>query len=728
MKKMSKLFTLSATSVLVGAAFVGVASADQQFSDVKPSSSHYDSINTLAELGLINGFEDGTFRPNTNVTRGQAAKMIVSAFNLGDVNPKNPNFTDVPANNEYLPYIATLKSLGIVQGYSDGTYGVSNPITRAQMAKMISLALNLTSTNTHPFTDTYPDALTNQYIANLYNHKITNGTSATTFSPTKSVTRGQLASFITRAMPLSNNQFTLSILHTNDVHSHVEAYPKLYSAIKDQHSIRSNTLLLDAGDITTGTLYFNEFSGEAEMTFMNALGYDAATFGNHEFDLGSSPEGHTALKNLVANAKFPFVTANVDFSADSLFDALYENSITTSPIAGKIRAGFVQTIGTENVGVFGLTTAETKDISSPGSVTFKNYITSAQNVVNQFESMNVDKIVVLSHLGFDDAETVDNDQMLAKYVDGIDIIVGSHSHTQLDAPVIVDKNATGVAKDPTIIVQAYQYGDFLGTLDVQFDKTGVVTNYRGSLVKVADYEATQDMLDILAPFAQKISETSNKEIGVTLSNELPNPRVSDANNTTGISVRNSETILGNIITDGMKSKAQNYSSEPVIMSVQNGGGIRSSINAGPITVGEVITVLPFGNTLALVHLSGAEIKQMFETSLRNAPSENGGFLHVSGAKLVYDSSKPVNERVVSIEYTNSNGEYVALDDNTTYVIATNAFTAKGGDGFEILAKAYSEGRVTDLGLSDWENFRDHLQSLTTIPTELEGRIIDSAAK
>ena len=129
-----------------------------------------------------------------------------------------------------------------------------------------------------------------------------------------------------------------------------------------------------------------------------------------------------------------------------------------------------------------------------------------------------------------------------------------------------------------------------------------------------------------------------------------------------------------------------------------------------------------------MNLTGAEIKETFETSLKNLPGENGGFLHVSGAKVEYDSSKPAGQRVVSIAYKNAEGTYTPIDDHQTYTIATNAFTAKGGDGFTVLAKAYSEGRVTDLGLSDWENFRDHLVSLGTVNPQLEGRIVDVAGK
>ena len=145
----------------------------------------------------------------------------------------------------------------------------------------------------------------------------------------------------------------------------------------------------------------------------------------------------------------------------------------------------------------------------------------------------------------------------------------------------------------------------------------------------------------------------------------------------------------------------------VIMAFQNGGGIRAAIEAGPITVGEVITVLPFGNTLATMDVTGAELKEAFEISFKSYPIENGGFLHVSGAKVEFDSSKPAGQRVVSIKYKNADGTYTEIKDAKKYTVATNAFTAKGGDGYDVFKKAYAEGRVTDLGLSDWENLKNN---------------------
>lgn len=523
--------------------------------------------------------------------------------------------------------------------------------------------------------------------------------------------------------------FNLSIMHVNDIHANTDKAPKLVTAVKEVRTQKPDALLLNAGDVFSGTLYFNEFLGQADLAFMNLMKVDAMTFGNHEFDLGSSTDGHKALVDFIEAAKFPFVSANVDFSKDEKFTGLFNTKIPTTSKNGNIYTGIVKEVNGEKVGIFGLTTAETKDIASPGAVTFSDYIKDAERMVAEFEAMGVNKIVALTHIGFDDNAAMDNDQVLAANVDGIDVIVGGHSHTQLDKPVVVDKDEKGAAKDKTIIVQAYQYSDYLGTLDVEFDKRGVVVGHAGKLIETKGKAEDAEAVELLKPYKDKIAAVNKEEIGVTLENALVSPRTSDVGYVPGTSVRASETILGNLITDGMLSKAQQYvKDKKVIMSFQNGGGIRAGIGAGPITVGEVITVLPFGNTLATMEITGAELKEAFEISFKEYPKENGGFLHVSGAKVKFDSSKPAGERVVSISYKNEDSSYSEIDlkDNETkYTIATNAFTAKGGDGYDVLKRAYAEGRVTDLGLSDWENLREQLiANKNNIPTEIEGRIVD----
>ncbi|MFF5994967.1 5'-nucleotidase C-terminal domain-containing protein [Lysinibacillus sp. KU-BSD001] len=738
---------LFATVGAVTASLVAVSGVSAAgFTDVDAKNSHYENILTLHEAGVINGYADGTFKPSKPVTRGQAAKMLVNAFGLTK-GPGTASFTDVPASNEYAEAIEILASYGFIKGYADGSFKPAEEITRGQFAKMVTSIFEITGKGANPFTDVASSSEYYEAIIALYENGLTTGTTAKTYSPDANVTRGQLASFIVRGLawleaaveepeepteqpeqPTEENTFDLSILHVNDTHANVAKFPKLVTAVKEYRAQNEDALLLHAGDVLSGTLYFNEFHGKADLALMKLMNFDAMTLGNHEFDLGGSEEGHQALVDFIKGANFPVLSANADFTKDAKFADIANYEHTADYVDGHLYKGIIKEVNGEKVGIFGLTTEHTEDTSSPGNVDLTNYLEAAEEAVAAFEAQGVNKIIALTHIGYDDNPLVDNDIELAKNVEGIDVIVGGHTHTQLDEPIIVDTNTVGVAKDATLIVQAYQYADYLGTLDVTFNEEGVVTEYAGELIKLADVVEDEEALKILAPFKEQVDKVATNEIGVTLKAELTNPRQSSESDTPGESVRANETILGNLITDGMRAKAQKFTDKKVVMALQNGGGIRAAIPAGNVTVGQVITVLPFGNTLALMDTTGAELQAAFEVSVQQLPKENGGFLHVSGARVTYDSSKPTGERVVSIELLNADGTYTAIEADKTYTVATNAFTAKGGDGFDMFAKAYAEGRVTDLGLSDWENFAEHLKGLKTIPTEIEGRIIDKVAK
>lgn len=718
----------AATAVLATAAVAAPAqAADVTFTDVPATHTHAAAIYELANAGILSGYGDNTFGPGKDVTRGQLAKIIANVLQLDTENVEDPAFTDVPKGHQYYGAVAALKQANIISGYGDDTYGVKDSLTRGQMAKILTKAFDLTVQGE---ATTFSDVpATNQYkeaIDALATNNVTTGLGDGSYGVQQHVTRGQLASFISRASKVdtSTAAFNLMVMHQNDIHANLDNMPKTVTAVKQLRAEHENALYLNAGDSFSGTLYFNEFEGKADVEMLNLLGVDAFTLGNHEFDLGASPEGHQALVDFIKAANFPIVSSNVDVSKDEKFDGLFTDGVTENAQAGHMYNAIVKEVDGEKVGIFGLTTAETVDIASPGSIAFENYIEEAQKAVQQLEAQGINKIIALTHLGYDDNAAVDNDQELAKYVTGIDLIVGGHSHTQLDEATVVDKDAAGAAKDATIIVQAYQYNEFLGTVNVAFDEEGkvLVEETASELIAVKDFEADAEAAALLAPYAAKLEEIRTTSIGVEAKEALTNPRSSDADNTTGISVRNSETALGNYITEGMLQKAQTLNKN-VVMAFQNGGGIRASIDAGDITVGEVITVLPFGNTLATMDVTGAELKLAFEHSFKEYPKESGGFLHVAGARVTVDPSKSVGERIVSIEYKNEAGEFVATEADTLYTVATNAFTAKGGDGFDMFATAYAEGRVTDLGLSDWENLREYLQQQQEITNTPKGTIV-----
>ncbi|WP_400246126.1 5'-nucleotidase C-terminal domain-containing protein [Niallia sp. JL1B1071] len=518
----------------------------------------------------------------------------------------------------------------------------------------------------------------------------------------------------------NNDSFKLTIMHMNDTHAHADLLPNMITAIKDVRAEDPEALLFDAGDVFSGTLYFNEFHGKADLALLNMMDLDAMVFGNHEFDLGSSENAHKSLSEFVSAAKFPLLGTNVDFSGDAFMNKLVKNEFTDSPEDGKVFDGIVKEVNGEKIGIFGLTTEDTANISSPVNVKFLNYIKEAERAVQAFEGMGINKIIAVTHLGYDSNPDFGNDLQLATYVDGIDVVVGGHSHTQLTEPVVVKQDENGTEKDPTVVVQAYQYSQLLGKLQVEFDENGVVIGQAGQLIDVASKEADSKAVEVLAPYKEKITQLSTQESGAIAKKTLANPRLTNSD----VSVRANETELGNLVTDAMLAKAKERYPETVI-AFQNGGGIREAIEEGPITVGEIIAVLPFGNDPVVVELSGEEIKQILEHSVSQAPAESGGFLHVAGMKFTYDSTKESGSRVVSM-YVNVNGEFQEIQANQKYLVTTNNFTAKGGDGFDVFAKAYQEGRVQDIGEIDWEQLRKYMvEDLGgVVDPVLEGRITD----
>lgn len=520
---------------------------------------------------------------------------------------------------------------------------------------------------------------------------------------------------VTLDVPYEVTGYELSVMHTNDTHAALKYAPNRATAVKQVRAENPDALLIDAGDVFSGSLYFNEFKGQADLKLMNYMKYDLMVPGNHEFDLGTE-QGHKELSNFVRYANFPFVSSNVDYSGDQYMKNLYRDETTEKAYNGRLYEGVIKVVDGKKVGFFGLTTEETASIASPGPIQFQNYIAEAKKAVAAFEAMGVNQIVAVSHLGYNDNPNVDNDLLLAENVDGIDVIIGGHTHSRLNAPVVISEGKT----EPTVIVQAFQYSEFLGTLDVEFDKDGKIVSHAGKLIDVKVLEPDARAISLLAPFKEDVDKISLEPIGVTLKAELTNPR--DEGDITAPSVRKQETALGNLIADGMLAKAKEYDAN-VIAAVQNAGGIRAGIDEGPVTTGEVITVLPFGNTLAVMELTGAELLAALERSVSVYPRESGGFLQVSGLKVEFDSSKPANERIVSVTYNNGTAD-VAIEASGSYKIATNFYTAQGGDNYAEFEAAFKDGRVTDLGLSDWENLRDHMLSLGEITPTVEDRIKD----
>ena len=490
--------------------------------------------------------------------------------------------------------------------------------------------------------------------------------------------------------------FALTILHTNDVHAHYDSFEpwgepiqggvaRLKMAIDVERNGADPVLLLDAGDQFQGTLFFTVGGAEVVADVMNELGYNAMCLGNHEFDAGPAE-----LAAFIDLADFPVLSANTD-------------AVDDPDLSGAILPYEIFLFDRGPAAVIGLTTEHTAIASSPGpDVRFLDAIATAQRTVGELEERGIEVIVALTHLGYE------RDLELAGSVDGIDVIVGGHSHTLLDPYPTVTTSASG---EPVLVVTAYEWGRRLGRLDVLFTDDGLVDSYSGRMVFIDEsIPEDEEMLDVLAEYRPAIDALMTRVVGAT-DVDLNGARED---------VRVRETNLGDLICDAMLWKTENLDAT---IAVQNGGGIRASIPTGEITMGQVLEVLPYGNQISVLSLSGAQLTEALENGVNQVEDGAGCFAHVGGMRYTFDPSAEPGARIVSVEiWDAASGAYVDLDPDATYTLATNNFLADGGDGYEMLAEA-SDRYDTGWLLSD--TLAEFLAEQGPVTPEVEGRIGES---
>ncbi len=507
----------------------------------------------------------------------------------------------------------------------------------------------------------------------------------------------------------AQDSYELTIMHTNDVHGHHEPQrngdggaARQATVVQQIRAEGGNSLLLDAGDRFTGTLFHVQHRGQDSVEIMNAIGYDAIVLGNHEFN-----EGSEKLAEFVQGLDLPTVSANIDFSEDPY-------------LAGLVAPSVVLDVGGESIGIIGLTTPETVILNLPSKdlVFHENLAEITQEQVDSLSAQGIDKIIVLSHLGYAP------DLEVAQAVSGVDIVVGGHTNTFLSNaysgalggyPTVLE-SASG---EPVLVVQANTKTIYLGRLDVEFDGAGVLTDWDGDAILLSRYIAPDpELSEIIADLAAPIAELTSQPVGET-SVDLTgaSPRL----------CRIEECLLGNVITDAMLEDTG------VDIVLQNGGGIRADIAQGAVSLGDVLNVLPFGNLISTFELTGADVLAALENGVgrvevdeNNNPMVDGAsgrFLQVAGLRFTFDATQEPGSRIVSAEVM-QDGEFVALDMEAVYTIASNDYLRSGGDGFSILEtnamNAYDAGRPLDQVVADY------IAANSPLSVELEGRITHQA--
>lgn len=505
------------------------------------------------------------------------------------------------------------------------------------------------------------------------------------------------------------------ILHTNDVHGRIVEEKGVIGDAKlatviEQERAKSNqtTLVVDAGDAFQGLPISNSTKGEARAEILNQMQYDAMAVGNHEFDFGLDE-----VKKYKEILKFPLLSSNTYVNGARLFEA--------STIVDKDK-----TVEGDEFVVIGVTTPETATKTHPKNVkgvTFTDPISEVNKVIEEVqakaraEGKDYKHYVVLAHLGVDTTTPIEwrgstlaealskNPRLKGKRVTVID----GHSHT----------------------VESTTYGD-----NVTYNQTGSYLHNVGKItyksrqllgnptqIPAADAKklpANPTVEKLVKDIKQKYDAKNAVEVVSNSPVELNGDREN---------VRVRETNLGNVVADSLYQYGQTGFSHPTDIAVTNGGGLRETIAKGkPITKGNVIAVLPFGNTISQIQVTGQQVLDMFEKSLgsilqvdkdgKKVLDENGqpllepsgGFLQVSGVKVYYDTNLPSGKRVLAIQVKNrTTGRYDLLDLAKTYYLATNDFLAAGGDGYTMLGGAREEGPSMDAAFEEYLKTADLTQ-------------------
>lgn len=586
----------------------------------------------------------------------------------------------------------------------------------------------------------------------------------------------------------------LTILHINDHHSTLESksktlklsaggaaavdvavdaggFPRVTAAVAELAAKSPNVLKLHAGDALTGTLYFNRAGadGEADAAMINTVCFDAFTLGNHEFD-----KGDTGLKGFLdllrkGTCKTPILSANVQFGPASALNA------TRAP--GYVSPSTVVERDGQKIGIVGLTIAQkTKASSSPDAdTTFQDETVAAQREIDALRAKGIDKVILLSHIGYD------YDKQVAARLSGVDVVVGGDSHTLLGPNTLTTSGVGSPAgayptrvtdKDgkPVCVVQAWEYAQVVGELKVSFNAQGEVTQCAGTPhVLIGDNftiggkaasEAEKAALKTsaaatgvlrvttpsapataaLQPFKDRVAVFNKTQVAVVpqelCSRRVPGgvgsvdySRSSAACNAEGsVSLRGGD--IQQLVAQAYLDVAnQKYGGADI--TLQSGGGVRIPLQ-GTVTAAQVIQVLPFGNMLFRLDITGQEVKGMLEDGLEavyGAGGSTGPYPYTGGLRYDVNAAAAKGERVTDIEVRNpATGAWGPLDSAKTYKLFVLSFNATGGDGYKTLA-AVPAARRLDIGVLDADVFFSYIEKqgkdaatglpvLNRLPTQL----------
>ena len=466
------------------------------------------------------------------------------------------------------------------------------------------------------------------------------------------------------------------ILHSNDVHGSIAGYANIAQLRNEAEAAGAEVILVDAGDFSQGTTYVSTSKGLDAITMMNAAGYDVATLGNHEFDYG-----YVQLKSNLENAEFQVICANVlDESGNTIYPAY---TIITTESGMKI--AFI-----------GFETPEAQTKANPALIKGLTFLSEdelyavAEENIEKVKAEGADLVIALSHLGVD-AESKPNRSLdLYSNTTGFDFIIDGHSHTVMTE----GENGEPIQSTGTAFAN-------IGVIVIDNETKTIEDNYLKSVSHDEDGTTVYDIANDVAVsgYAQEIMDRVNGEYNIVFAQSLVN-----LNGERDPGNRTEETNLGDLVADAimwtvLKDEGSLSVDTANAVAIVNGGGIRAAINSGSITKKDVNTVLPFGNTITVVYVTGAELLEALEASTYCTPTAVGGFPQVAGIEFTVDTTKaydsnaetypastyygPASINRVTINSVNGN----EFDENATYAVITNDFMAAGGDTYYAFASS-----------------------------------------
>ena len=466
------------------------------------------------------------------------------------------------------------------------------------------------------------------------------------------------------------------ILHSNDVHGAIAGYANIAQLRNEYEAEGAEVILVDAGDFSQGTTYVSTSKGFDAITMMNAAGYDVATLGNHEFDYG-----YAQLKSNLEKAEFQVICADVfDESGNTIYPAY---TIITTGSGMKI--AFI-----------GFETPEAQTKANPALIKGLTFLAEdelyavAQENIDKVKAEGADLVIALSHLGVDAESEPNRSVDLYAHTTGFDFIIDGHSHTVMTE----GENGEPIQSTGTAFAN-------IGVIVIDNETKTIEENFLRSVSHDEDgttvYDITNDIA--VSGYAQEIMDRVNGEYNIVFAESLV-----DLNGERDPGNRTEETNLGDFVSDAimwtvLKDEGSLSVDTANAVAIVNGGGIRASINSGSITKKDVNTVLPFGNTITVVYVTGAELLEALEASTYCTPTAVGGFPQVAGIEFTVDTTKAYDSNAETypastyygpasinrVTINNVNGR--EFDENATYAVITNDFMAAGGDTYYAFASS-----------------------------------------